>query len=130
MQFTAPHMWPLDLLPSPPFQRELYALLNFMYPDLFTDPTLFDSAFNLTRNMVDDSRLAQAHYVGVEEGGGGGGGVQEGGGGGDMVDDSRLAQAHFVGVDERGGRCTWGRGGGRATWWMTRAWPRRRHYFW
>ena len=84
MQFTAPHMWPLDLLPSPPFQRELYALLNFMYPDLFTDPTLFDSAFNLTRNMVDDSRLAQAHYVSVEERGGAvrmgeGGGAQHGG---------------------------------------------------
>ena len=111
MQFTAPRMCPLDLLPSPPFQRELYALLNFMYPDLFTDPTLFDSAFNLTRNMVDDSRLAQAHYVGVEEGGGGDG-VQEGGGGGDMVDDSRLAQAHYVGVDERGGGVHGGGGGG------------------
>ena len=63
---------PLGPSPLPPFStgtpvqnnlRELYALLNFMYPDLFTDPTLFDSAFNLTRNVVDDSKLAQAHYV-------------------------------------------------------------------
>ena len=46
--------------------RELYALLNFMYPDLFTEPELFDSAFNLTKNVVDDSRLSQAHYVSDE----------------------------------------------------------------
>ncbi|GAX78544.1 hypothetical protein CEUSTIGMA_g5984.t1 [Chlamydomonas eustigma] len=43
--------------------RELYALLNFMYPDLFNEPTLFDSAFNLVKNTVDDSKLAQAHYL-------------------------------------------------------------------
>ncbi|KAG1680939.1 hypothetical protein FOA52_009898 [Chlamydomonas sp. UWO 241] len=43
--------------------RELYALLNFMYPDVFFDPTPFDSAFNLTKNSIDDNRLAQAHYL-------------------------------------------------------------------
>lgn len=47
--------------------RELYALLTFMYPDLFTDPTLFETGFNLARNQVDDSKLEQAHYVSVGE---------------------------------------------------------------
>ena len=45
--------------------RELYALLNFLYPDLFTDPTLFETAFNLTKSQIDDTRLEQAHYVSV-----------------------------------------------------------------
>ena len=44
-------------------QHELYALLNFLYPDVFTDARPFDKAFNLKDSQVDDKRLEQAHHV-------------------------------------------------------------------
>ena len=54
------------LLTGTPLQnsmRELYVLLNFLYPDVFTDGAPFDGAFDPQRHKVDDSRLAQAHYL-------------------------------------------------------------------
>ena len=41
------------LLTGTPLQNnlhELYALLSFLYPDVFTDPTPFDQAFDLTKH--------------------------------------------------------------------------------
>jgi SWI/SNF-related matrix-associated actin-dependent regulator of chromatin subfamily A member 5 len=54
------------LLTGTPLQnsmRELYVLLNFLYPDVFTDGAPFDGAFDPQRHRVDDARLAQAHYL-------------------------------------------------------------------
>ena len=54
------------LLTGTPLQNnmhELWALLNFLYPDIFTDSKDFDSAFNLTKSEVDDDMLAKAHYM-------------------------------------------------------------------
>ena len=54
------------LLTGTPLQnnmRELYALLSFLYPDVFTDPKLFEDAFDLAAGKVDDAKLAQAHYL-------------------------------------------------------------------
>jgi hypothetical protein len=41
------------LLTGTPLQNnlhELYALLSFLYPDVFTDPAPFDAAFDLTKH--------------------------------------------------------------------------------
>jgi hypothetical protein len=54
------------LLTGTPLQNnmhELWALLNFLYPDLFGASASFDNAFNLSRNTVDDGMLAKAHYL-------------------------------------------------------------------
>ena len=43
------------LLTGTPLQNnlhELYALLNFLYPDVFTDSTPFDNAFDLVHHKV------------------------------------------------------------------------------
>ena len=43
------------LLTGTPLQNnlhELYALLNFLYPDVFTDSTPFDNAFDLVHHRV------------------------------------------------------------------------------
>ncbi|KXZ54072.1 hypothetical protein GPECTOR_5g179 [Gonium pectorale] len=54
------------MLTGTPIQNnlhELYALLSFMYPDVFTDPSRFDAAFNLTKSKVDRAQLEAAHYL-------------------------------------------------------------------
>lgn len=43
------------LLTGTPLQNnlhELYALLNFLYPDVFTDASPFDNAFDLVHHKV------------------------------------------------------------------------------
>ncbi len=43
------------LLTGTPLQNnlhELYALLNFLYPDVFTDSTPFDNAFDLVHHKA------------------------------------------------------------------------------
>ncbi|GAX72787.1 hypothetical protein CEUSTIGMA_g243.t1 [Chlamydomonas eustigma] len=60
------HMQNVLLLTGTPVQNnlhELYALLNFMYPDVFVDSEPFDMAFNLSTNTVDDSKLEAAHHL-------------------------------------------------------------------
>ena len=42
---------------------ELYSLLSFLYPDLFTTPTPFEQAFDLTNNQVNAKTLEQAHKL-------------------------------------------------------------------
>ena len=42
---------------------ELYSLLSFLLPDVFTISQPFDDAFDLRRNQVDPVRLEQAHKV-------------------------------------------------------------------
>jgi len=42
---------------------ELYSLLNFLVPDVFTTPQPFATAFDLTTNQVDHSKLEQAHRL-------------------------------------------------------------------
>ncbi|KAK9837753.1 hypothetical protein WJX74_004265 [Apatococcus lobatus] len=54
------------LLTGTPMQNnlhELYALLNFMYPDVFTTSEPFDEAFDLTNHKVDRERLEQARKL-------------------------------------------------------------------
>jgi SWI/SNF-related matrix-associated actin-dependent regulator of chromatin subfamily A member 5 len=54
------------LLTGTPLQNnmhELWALLNFLLPDVFTDCVAFDSAFNLAKSEVNDSMLGKAHYM-------------------------------------------------------------------
>jgi SWI/SNF-related matrix-associated actin-dependent regulator of chromatin subfamily A member 5 len=42
---------------------ELYSLLSFLAPDVFTTATPFAEAFDLTLNMVNPKRLEQAHKL-------------------------------------------------------------------
>ena len=42
---------------------ELYSLLNFLAPDVFTTSEPFAEAFDLTLNVVDPVRLEQAHHL-------------------------------------------------------------------
>eukprot|EP00775_Hariotina_reticulata_P009453 gene9453-9619_t len=42
---------------------ELYGLLSFMYPDIFTTIGPFEAAFNLTKGQVDQGALTAAHYL-------------------------------------------------------------------
>ncbi|KAK9807695.1 hypothetical protein WJX72_006345 [[Myrmecia] bisecta] len=54
------------LLTGTPMQNnlhELYALLNFLYPDVFTDPSIFDNAFDLAHHKVDNDKLEAAHRL-------------------------------------------------------------------
>ena len=54
------------LLTGTPLQNnmhELWALLNFLVPDVFTDCASFDAAFDLGKSEVDDSMLHKAHYM-------------------------------------------------------------------
>ena len=56
------------LLTGTPVQNnlhELYALLSFLHPDVFTSSEPFDRAFNLNmrEHKVDEKLLAKAHYL-------------------------------------------------------------------
>eukprot|EP00948_MAST-09A_sp_MAST-9A-sp1_P004011 g4011.t1 len=54
------------LLTGTPLQNnlhELWALLHFLCPDIFADSEPFDAAFDLTRNIVDDTVLAKANVL-------------------------------------------------------------------
>jgi SWI/SNF-related matrix-associated actin-dependent regulator of chromatin subfamily A member 5 len=42
---------------------EMWSLLNFLEPDIFTTSEPFAAAFDLTRNTVDPIRLGQAHKL-------------------------------------------------------------------
>lgn len=42
---------------------EMWSLLNFLVPDVFTTSAPFGQAFNLTLNVVDPKKLSQAHHV-------------------------------------------------------------------
>ena len=54
------------LLTGTPLQNnlhELWALLNFLYPDVFVSSAAFDTAFDLGRGEVDDSQLTAASLL-------------------------------------------------------------------
>lgn len=54
------------LLTGTPLQNnltELWSLLEFLYPKVFTTSKPFDDAFNLTENHVDRTKLSQAQAV-------------------------------------------------------------------
>jgi SNF2 family DNA or RNA helicase len=42
---------------------ELYSLLNFLCPDVFTSQEPFEEGFNLVTNVIDPDKLAQAHKL-------------------------------------------------------------------
>eukprot|EP00522_Entomoneis_paludosa_P007833 CAMPEP_0172444392 /NCGR_PEP_ID=MMETSP1065-20121228/4442_1 /TAXON_ID=265537 /ORGANISM="Amphiprora paludosa, Strain CCMP125" /LENGTH=1047 /DNA_ID=CAMNT_0013194915 /DNA_START=254 /DNA_END=3397 /DNA_ORIENTATION=+ len=42
---------------------ELWSLLNFLVPDIFTTKQPFEDAFDLSHNRVDATKLQQAHYL-------------------------------------------------------------------
>jgi len=42
---------------------ELWSLLKFLEPKLFTSSQPFDDAFDLTTNKVDNDKLSQAHAL-------------------------------------------------------------------
>ena len=42
---------------------ELYALLNFLYPDVFTNPQPFADAFCLGKKVIDREKLQKAHEL-------------------------------------------------------------------
>lgn len=43
--------------------HELYALLNYMYPQIFDTPEPFDACFDLTQSKCDASMLEKAHFM-------------------------------------------------------------------
>ena len=54
------------LLTGTPLQNnlhELWALLNYLYPQIFVSSEPFDECFNLTKQMVNQDMLAKAHYL-------------------------------------------------------------------
>jgi len=54
------------LLSGTPLQNnlhELWAMLNFLDPVLFESSAVFDSCFDLSKDMVDRSMLEKAHYL-------------------------------------------------------------------
>lgn len=54
------------LLTGTPLQNnlhELWALLNYLYPNIFVSSEPFDQCFNLAKQMVDQDMLAKAHYL-------------------------------------------------------------------
>mmetsp|Transcript_12809 Transcript_12809/g.21980 ORF Transcript_12809/g.21980 Transcript_12809/m.21980 type:complete len:1939 (+) Transcript_12809:3717-9533(+) len=54
------------LLTGTPLQNnlhELWALLNYLYPAIFTESSTFDSCFDLAKQIVETDMLAKAHYL-------------------------------------------------------------------
>jgi hypothetical protein len=54
------------LLTGTPLQNnlhELYALLNFMHPDIFTTSEPFDEAFDLTKNRYRAFSIFKSHHL-------------------------------------------------------------------
>jgi SWI/SNF-related matrix-associated actin-dependent regulator of chromatin subfamily A member 5 len=54
------------ILTGTPLQNnltELWSILNFLYPEIFTISEPFDSAFDITKKMVDKKKLNLAHAV-------------------------------------------------------------------
>ena len=57
------------ILTGTPLQNnlhELWALLNFLYPDIFTASSAFDEAFDISNTedqKVDDDMLSKAHFM-------------------------------------------------------------------
>lgn len=42
---------------------ELYAILNYLYPQYFTTPGPFEAAFNITLNQIDPGMLLKANKL-------------------------------------------------------------------
>jgi SWI/SNF-related matrix-associated actin-dependent regulator of chromatin subfamily A member 5 len=54
------------ILTGTPLQNnltELWAILNFLYPEIFTISEPFDSAFDIAKKMVDKKKLDMAHAL-------------------------------------------------------------------
>mmetsp|Transcript_32092 Transcript_32092/g.59281 ORF Transcript_32092/g.59281 Transcript_32092/m.59281 type:complete len:1243 (-) Transcript_32092:257-3985(-) len=54
------------ILTGTPMQNnlvELYAILNYLYPQYFTTPDKFESAFNITLNQIDPTMLLKANKL-------------------------------------------------------------------
>jgi len=54
------------ILTGTPMQNnlvELYAILNYLYPQYFTTPTLFESAFDIGHNRIDPDMLLKANKL-------------------------------------------------------------------
>uniref|UniRef100_A0A7S1BKC7 Uncharacterized protein n=1 Tax=Corethron hystrix TaxID=216773 RepID=A0A7S1BKC7_9STRA len=54
------------ILTGTPLQNnliELWAMLNYLYPNVFTDSGPFAAAFDLVHNIVDREKLEEAHHV-------------------------------------------------------------------
>jgi len=54
------------ILTGTPLQNnlvELYAILNFLYPQYFTTPTVFEDAFDITHNRIDPDMLLKANKL-------------------------------------------------------------------
>jgi len=54
------------ILTGTPLQNnlvELHSILNYLYPDLFTDDSFFRNAFDITRNVIDKNMLLYANKV-------------------------------------------------------------------
>ncbi|KAL7544833.1 hypothetical protein ACHAWF_008196 [Thalassiosira exigua] len=54
------------ILTGTPLQNnlvELYAILNYLYPQYFTTPEKFESAFNITLNQIDPDMLLKANKL-------------------------------------------------------------------
>lgn len=54
------------ILTGTPLQNnlvELYAILNYLYPEYFTTPNAFEQAFDISRNQIDPDMLLKANRM-------------------------------------------------------------------